>query len=166
MQSRNVLSGKNVEVLARGLARGRQRMPESKFRIQCRVGSMGSLHRSLLPTRIIMKRSLTCFFLFLVVAPVVVTSPLLAQDPAFTYQGRLLNNGQASSGNYDFQFVLRDAPVNGTQIGGPLTNAPVQVTDGLFTVLLDFGSGVFDGSSRWLEIGVRTNGSSGPYVDI
>ena len=89
---------------------------------------------------------------------------VLAQSSAFTYQGRLLNNGQAAAGNYDFQFVLRDAPVNGTQIGGPLSNAPVQVTNGLFTVPLDFGGEVFDGSSRWLEIGVRTNGSSGPYV--
>src|SRR6185295_11333739 len=35
----------------------------------------------------------------------------------------------------------------------------VTVTNGLFTTTLDFGSGVFDGTDRWLEIAVRTNGN-------
>ena len=34
----------------------------------------------------------------------------------------------------------------------------VPVTNGLFTVTLDFGTSVFTGPARWLEIGVRTNG--------
>jgi N-acetylneuraminic acid mutarotase len=33
----------------------------------------------------------------------------------------------------------------------------------LLTVTLDFGAGVFTGPARWLEIGVRTNGSAGGY---
>src|SRR5208283_2027691 len=32
------------------------------------------------------------------------------------------------------------------------------VTNGLFTVLIDFGPGVFSGQSNWLEIAVETNG--------
>src|SRR5262249_24454916 len=51
----------------------------------------------------------------------------------------------------------------GCQVGGPLTNAPVGVTNGLFTALLNFPGGVFDGSARWLEIGVRSNGSTEAY---
>ena len=36
------------------------------------------------------------------------------------------------------------------------TPAPVAVSNGLFTVTLDFGTGIFTGPARWLEIGVRT----------
>jgi hypothetical protein len=34
------------------------------------------------------------------------------------------------------------------------------VSNGYFTVVLDFGAGVFTGPGRWLEIGVRTNNAS------
>ena len=43
-------------------------------------------------------------------------------------------------------------------IAGPVTNNAVSVTNGLFTVLIDFGSGVFTGATNWLEIAVETNG--------
>ena len=43
-------------------------------------------------------------------------------------------------------------------VAGPLINSATGVTDGLFTVTLDFGGGVFVGTPYWLEIGVRTNG--------
>jgi hypothetical protein len=43
-------------------------------------------------------------------------------------------------------------------VAGPLTNSLTAVSNGLFTVSLDFGAGVFAGADRWLEIGVRTNG--------
>jgi hypothetical protein len=38
------------------------------------------------------------------------------------------------------------------------------VSNGLFAVTLDFGASAFNGSARWLEIGVRTNGSADPYT--
>jgi len=40
--------------------------------------------------------------------------------------------------------------------GPTLAADPVPVSGGLFTFPLDFGAGVFDGSERWLEIGVAT----------
>ena len=92
--------------------------------------------------------------------------PLHAQGTAFTYQGRLLSGGQPANGSYDLQFTLTDALSGGSRIGAALTNAPVPVSNGLFVVVLDFGSGAFDGSPRWLEIGVRTQGSPGAYAAL
>lgn len=84
----------------------------------------------------------------------------LGQPSAFTYQGRLQDNGGPATGIYEMRFVLRDAPTGGSQIAGtPAPTGLVGVTNGQFTVTLDFGSAAFNGSPRWLEIGVRTNGS-------
>ncbi len=93
-----------------------------------------------------------------------VGSDLLAAPvgTAFTYQGLLNSAGQPASGNYDLKFTLYDAASGGGQVGNPVTSAPLIVTNGNFTVLLDFGA-AFNGQARWLEIGVRTNGSSSSY---
>jgi microcystin-dependent protein len=49
--------------------------------------------------------------------------------------------------------------VAGNFIAGPITNTAVAVSNGLFTVSLDFGPGVFTGTNYWVEMGVRTNGT-------
>ena len=82
-----------------------------------------------------------------------------AQTAAFSYQGRLTGGGNAANGSYDLRFALFDAGAGGAQIGGAATNLAVPVNKGLFTVSLDFGANAFNGATRWLEIGVRTNGS-------
>jgi len=97
--------------------------------------------------------ALTLFMLLLGSA-----AQLHAQDTAFSYQGRLNDGGGAANGRYDLRFAIYDALANGTVAAGPLTNPATGVTNGLFTVTLDFGGGVFTGADRWLEIGVRTNG--------
>src|SRR5581483_8347262 len=79
-----------------------------------------------------------------------------AQTTAFTYQGKLSDSGSAANGNYDFRFRLFD--VNTNAVAGPITNSAVFVTNGQFTATLNFGSAVFDGSDRWLEVAVRSNG--------
>jgi hypothetical protein len=83
-----------------------------------------------------------------------------AQGTAFTYQGRLDNGTSTATGSYDLTFSVFDADTAGNQVGVTLTNTAVGVSNGLFTVTLDFGAGVFDGTARWLEIGVATNGDS------
>jgi formylglycine-generating enzyme required for sulfatase activity len=90
----------------------------------------------------------------------------LAQGTAFTYQGHLDDGASPASGNYDLRFTIYDAATNGDVIGGPLTNASTGVSNGLFTITLDFGGGVFTGLDRWLEIGVRTNGSLAAYSTL
>ncbi len=86
-------------------------------------------------------------------------NPAFAQGTAFTYQGRLTDNGNPANGNHDLRFYLRDALLAGNPVGTTNTIAPVVVSNGLFAVTLDFGGGVFPGADRWLEIGVRTNGA-------
>jgi hypothetical protein len=85
-------------------------------------------------------------------------STAFAQGTAFTYQGRLNNGANPAGGIYDLRFTIYDAATNGNTVSGVLTNAATAVSNGLFTVTLDFGSGVFYGANYWLDIGVRTNG--------
>src|SRR5262245_17478690 len=80
-------------------------------------------------------------------------------NTSFTYQGRLLDNGQLANAIYDFQFRLFDAPTNGAQVSIVLGNPAVAVSNGLFVTGLDFGSNVFNGTSWWLEISLRPSGT-------
>jgi hypothetical protein len=83
-----------------------------------------------------------------------------AQGTAFTYQGRLTDNGTLANGIYDLQFTIYDLASNGNQVGPIRTNTATGVTNGLFTVTLDFGN-AFSGADRFLEIAARTNGGGG-----
>ena len=91
-----------------------------------------------------------------------------AQGTAFTYQGRLTDSASAGNGSYDLRFTLFDSTnVPGTIVAGPVTNSATAVSNGLFTVTLDFGGVVFDGSSRFLEIAARTNlGGTGTFISL
>ncbi len=96
----------------------------------------------------------------------------VAQTPlstAFTYQGQLKMNGVPLTGTAAFEFSLwddagtGDPPAGGNQIGPTLVYAggaghppPIALTNGLFTVELDFGIAVFAEEARWLQIAVRT----------
>src|SRR5450631_4220950 len=81
-----------------------------------------------------------------------------AQGTAFTYQGQLVSGGSPASGTYNLTFSLFNSNTTGVPVAGPVTNIAVVVTNGLFTVQVDFGSGVFTGATNWLQIGVATNG--------
>jgi len=89
-----------------------------------------------------------------------------AQTNAFTYQGRLSDASGPVNGQYDFTFQLFDAPSGGNQVNLAITNAEVAVSNGLFAVALNFGAGAFLGTDRWLQAGVRTNGSTGAFAAL
>ncbi len=85
-----------------------------------------------------------------------------AQSTAFMYQGRLTDAGAPANGVYDLEFKLYDA--GGAPIGNT-TREDVQVTDGTFTVQLDFGQPPFvSGAANTLEIGVRPGTSTGAFT--
>ena len=89
---------------------------------------------------------------------------VFAQGTAFTYQGRLNSSGAPASGTYNLTFSLFNVNSGGSAVAGPVTTNGVIITNGLFTVLIDFGSGVFTGETNWLQIGVETNGA-GSFTD-
>jgi len=82
--------------------------------------------------------------------------PLLIKD----------DQGQCADGNYDLQFALYStANGSGSFLLNTTSTSDVTVSNGLFTVLLDFQLSPFlTGQPRWLQIGVRTNGSVAPYA--
>lgn len=87
-----------------------------------------------------------------------------AQTTVFTYQGKLTDAGNPANANYDLEFKLFDALSGGTQQGTTQTRNPVTASAGVFTVTLDFGSNVFSGADRYLEIGVRPANSAIAYT--
>ncbi len=106
--------------------------------------------------------------LLALVSVFILNPPLFAAPlgTAFTYQGRLNAATGPANGSYDLKFTLNDAATGPAQIGSALTNAATPVSNGVFTVTLDFGSGVFTGAARWLEIGVRSGGSPVDFTTL
>src|SRR5215471_10934840 len=95
----------------------------------------------------------------------VLCRPVLGQGTAFTYQGRLSQNGNDANGSFDFRFRLASDPLANNYVGGNILTNGVAISSGLFTVPLDFGAGIFNGSNYWLEVAVRTNGG-GVYTTL
>lgn len=79
------------------------------------------------------------------------------QTTAFNYQGSLNSGGLPANGNYDFQFVLFSVATGGSPVGLGLGINNVPVTNGSFSVILNFQN-QFTGNSRFLEIRVRPAG--------
>lgn len=86
--------------------------------------------------------------------------------PAFTYQGHLMDTNVSADGLYDLKFRLYDVSNGGTQQGTTIATEDVDVIDGYFTVELDFGTDVFGGDARWLEVGVRPGASTGSFTTL
>ena len=110
---------------------------------------------------------------FLAFVAVVCTLPNVSRagEPsgtAFTYQGQLKQGGVPVTDTCDFQFRLFDAESTGNQVGITLLFAidpgpsPIAINNGLFDVALDFGSEVFTGDARWLQIDVCCSSPCSP----
>jgi hypothetical protein len=82
-----------------------------------------------------------------------------AQGTAFTYQGRLTDGADPANGIYDLRFVIYSASTGSGVVAGPLNHPGILVSNGLFTVTVDPGAGVFTGAERWLQLEARTNGA-------
>ncbi|CUU34574.1 MAG: hypothetical protein N2045_10345 [Fimbriimonadales bacterium] len=90
------------------------------------------------------------------------TTLALACAQPFTYQGFLKDGGNPANGNYDFEFRLfTDSTLLGT-----VSHSGVHVSNGLFSVELNFPAPVWDGGTRYLEIAVRRTGSDASYTTL
>ena len=109
------------------------------------------------------KSILVLFSVFIIILMMTGTAsarPLAdAIGTGFTYQGRLMDGGSPANGSYDFQFNLFNALSGGAQVGPTLTQTGVTVSNGLFTVQLDFGN-VYDGTALYLQVAVSPNGAN------
>ena len=81
---------------------------------------------------------------------------------AFTYQGFLTDGGNPANGGYDLRFRVFEVPAGGAILGNTVLVENKTVANGLFTVLLDFGPGVFTGDARWLQIEMRPGADVDP----
>lgn len=73
---------------------------------------------------------------------------------AFTYRGQLKDASILVSGTYSFRFVLYADHTGGKRLAVAVEN-DVVVTNGSFTVRLDFGRDYFRTSESWLEVEVQ-----------
>lgn len=91
-------------------------------------------------------------------------APLASAQP-ISYQGRFADAGQSPAGTYDIRFTVYDAATGGNALGPVLTRTLTLASgdDGVFSVDdLDFGSSVFFGPARWMELAISKNGD--PFV--
>jgi hypothetical protein len=82
---------------------------------------------------------------------------------AITYQGQLKDgSGNPVTATCEFNFSLWDSLSGGSQAAGTSTldKPAVAVTDGYFTVQLDFGNNGFNGLPRFLQISVKCGGET------
>ena len=87
------------------------------------------------------------------------TPAATALGTGFTYQGRLLVSMAPPNTPHDFQFTLFDSAAGGVLVAGPVTNANIAVSNGLFTTQIDFGPSAYNGDKRFLQIAVRPGGT-------
>lgn len=110
-----------------------------------------------------MKQKLPGYLLLTILLICGSLSTLYSQGTAFTYQGRFTDGGVPSNGSVEFQCTLWDALSGGAQVAAATPSSTVVgVTNGLFTLSLDFGTAAFDGSDRYLQIEART--ALGPFT--
>lgn len=86
-----------------------------------------------------------------------ISLPSKAQFQNFTYQGSLRSSNLPANGVFDFEFDIYSVPTGGASQAS-YAREGVQVTNGIFTVALSATTTLFDGETKYLEIGVKPAG--------
>lgn len=101
--------------------------------------------------------------LFAALLTILISPAVFAFGNSFTYQGKLADASAPADGSYDFQFTLQTSA--GSPIGAAIVKDDVLVSDGVFSVELDFGP-VIAVDDYQLQIGVRAGASSGAFTGL
>lgn len=88
----------------------------------------------------------------------------LAIGRLVTIQGTLDDAGVPANGSYDLIFQLKSNL--GSNVSLPITLEDRTVSQGVFTVQVDFGAGVFSSGDRVIAVSVRPGASSGAYTAL
>lgn len=94
-----------------------------------------------------------------------VASAQMQVTTAFSYQGDLRFDDKPVNEPTDVRVTLWDDETDGDQFGPTLTFDEVDVTEGRFTIALDFGD-EFMGDRRWLNFEIRRPAGVGDYVPL
>jgi hypothetical protein len=98
-----------------------------------------------------------------ILASLLACTPAKSQSSsAFTYQGVLTVSNAPASGLFDLGFRLFGQPTGGSAIGSVAAAPATPVSNGVFTVILDFGSEALAQGGQWLEMDVARTGSGQP----
>jgi len=84
----------------------------------------------------------------------------LAHADSFTYHGTLQDAGRPANGSYDIQLTLYSKQSGGTVLAGPVTLPHVQVANGNFSTVVDFGPMTAMTSQGWVDVKVSPAGSN------
>jgi trimeric autotransporter adhesin len=111
--------------------------------------------------RHILTSGLVTAVLLILITSLSIAHPTLqeATVTAFTYQGQLQEKGFPVNGTCNFIFELWNVESGGTAALESLSIDDISLTDGIFTVQLNFDLRYFEGDARWLAIQVDCEGS-------
>lgn len=95
---------------------------------------------------------------FCVASPAQKVLPELAPATPFTYQGKLIYNGVAVTGEYDLMVEIYNAPEDGDLLDRVEVSG-VRVSNGIFTVPLDISNDLFSRfDTTYIDLQVRPSG--------
>ncbi len=98
-------------------------------------------------------------------AALALSVPAFAQGTnGFTYQGLLTTNGTPANGSYDIRIRLYDLDSGGTPLTSAICFENVAVTNGVFTVIPNFGN-QYDSAPRFIELEVRPDSGTACSVN-
>lgn len=101
-------------------------------------------------------------FLFVAFSLLTIARQSSAQpsDTEFLFTGRLVLSGVPQTGTFDFRFTLFNALTAGQQIGSQIIVSNVPVSNGDFSLTLDFGSDTLSDAPRFFQPAQRKSGTA------